>query len=273
MEKISLLKYHHSGRDNLNEKRHFHDSEFEILHILSGTGTMMIKDKLYSLSPNTIFFISGSDAHCSMPDVPSSYMRNKINFSKDLLMSTAAHFDCTQVVDKLFSAGGSAVKLSLGTSLEIDKCFLRMSEIFQEKSDITALKLFTEIFSVMDAVLADSRKSVPYVKNKISDVIEYINKNIEKKLTLDIISQDTNISKYYLCHSFCDAVGMTVFEYIEFIRISRAKQLLTETDESVSCIASRTGYDSCAYFSKVFKNNENITPTEYRKKYFCDKRQ
>lgn len=268
MEKVSLLKYHHSGRDNLNEKRHFHDAEFEILHILSGSGTMMIKDKLYSLSPNTIFFISGSDAHCSMPDEPSSYIRNKINFSKELLVATAVHFDCTQIIDKLFSDGGNAIKLSLGTSLEIDKCFLRMSEITHDESIVTSLKLFTDIFSVMDTVLADSKKSVPYVKNKISDVIEYINKNIEKKLTLDVISQETKISKYYLCHTFCDAVGMTVFEYIEFVRMSKAKQLLSETNESISYIATLTGYDSCAYFGKVFKSRESITPTQYRKKYY-----
>ena len=59
MKKIDLFKYHHSGKDNLNGKSHFHSFEFEILHVLSGNGVMMIKDKLYSLKPNMLFFISG----------------------------------------------------------------------------------------------------------------------------------------------------------------------------------------------------------------------
>ena len=264
MKEVSILKYHHSGRDNLNEKRHFHDSEFEILHILSGTGTMMIKDKLYSISPNTIFFICGNDAHCSMPDKPSAYIRNKINFSKELLLTVSEHFNCNNITEELFAQGGSAVKLSLDSSLKIDEYFLKMSETIHEKNGIASLKLFTDIFSVMDIVISDSKKSVPFVKNKISDVIEYINKNIDQKLTLDDIAQDTKISKYYLCHSFCEAVGMTVFEYIEFLRIAKAKQLLAETNNSISEIASAVGYNSCAYFGKIFKKRENITPKQYK---------
>lgn len=265
MKDISLLKYHHSGRDNLNEKRHFHAHEFEILHILSGNGTMMIKDKLYSISPNTIFFVSGSDAHCSSPDNPALYVRNKINFSKELLTSTAIPFGYKNMVEELFSYGGRAIRLSIDSSLKIDEYFLKMSETILRESKTVMLKIFTDIFSIMDIVLSDNEKNVPFVKNKISDVIEYINKNIDRKLTLDVISQNTKISKYYLCHAFCEAVGMTVFEYIEFVRMSQAKQLLTETNDSISAIAQSVGYDSFAYFSKVFKKNENTTPKQYRK--------
>ena len=267
MKAVSLLKYHHSGRDNLNEKRHFHDHEFEILHILSGDGTMMIKDKLYPLSPNTVFFISGSDAHCSMPENPSGYIRNKINFSKDFLASLSAQLNCTDTVDQLFSQGGVAVNLPIEASLKIDECFLKINEA-NSFGEIPPLVLFLNIFTIIETVTENSKKSVPCIKNKISDVIEYINKNIDQKLSLDTISKNTNISKYYLCHTFCDAVGMTVFEYIEFVRMSKAKQLLSETNESISYIATLTGYDSCAYFGKVFKTRENITPTQYRKKYY-----
>jgi len=260
---VSLLKYHHSGRDNLNEKRHFHDREFEILHILSGDGTMMIKDKLYSLSPNTVFFISGSDAHCSMPENPSVYIRNKINFSKDLLTSLSEQLNCNDIVDELFS-GGNAVKLPLETSLKVDECFLKLHES-ESLGEIPPLVLFLNIFAIIETVAENNKKSVPCIKNKISDVIEYINKNINQKLSLDAISKSTKISKYYLCHSFCEAVGMTVFEYVEFVRIAKAKQMLSETSESISAISVAVGYDSFAYFSKVFKKRENMTPNQYRK--------
>jgi len=265
MKKISLLKYHHAGRDNLNEKRHFHDSEFEILHVLSGNGTMMIKDKLYSISPNTIFFVNGSVAHCSSPENPTLYMRNKINFSKEVLTSTAIQFGCQNIINELFSKGGCAITLSLDSSLKIDEIFLKMSENISKDSKIALLKIFTDVFSVMDIVQSDSRKSVPFVKNKISDVIEYINNNINQKMTLDIIARNTKISKYYLCHSFYDTVGMTVFKYIEFVRIAQAKQLLAESNLTISEISQAVGYDSFAYFSKVFKKNENMTPGEYKK--------
>jgi transcriptional regulator GlxA family with amidase domain len=58
---------------------------------------------------------------------------------------------------------------------------------------------------------------------------------------------------------------MTLFEYITLARISAAKKLLSESDKSISEIAAAVGFDSFAYFSKVFREKESITPSVYRK--------
>ena len=84
-------------------------------------------------------------------------------------------------------------------------------------------------------------------------------------MTLDIIAAETKISKYYLCHSFSSAVGMTVFEYIQFVRIAKAKEMLVESNLSISSISSAVGFDNFAYFSKVFREREKMTPGQFRK--------
>lgn len=262
---INLLKYHQSGRDNLNGKKHFHDFEFEILHILSGEGIIMIKDKLYAITPHTIFFIYGKDAHYSSPKNAELYVRNKIIFPQELLLKTSKEFGFENTIDQLFMHGGCAVKLSGESSLKTDEFFLKLFESVKDCAITETLKFFINLFSIMDTAIKKYEQSIPCIKNQISDVIIYINKNMHKKISLDEISRKTNISKYYLCHSFSSMVGMTVFEYVQFVRISKAKQLLAETDYSVLDIALRVGFDNSAYFSKVFRQNEKMTPSQYRK--------
>ena len=53
-------------------------------------------------------------------------------------------------------------------------------------------------------------------------------------------------------------------EYIQYCRVCAAKKLLRETQDSVSEICIKTGYDHPAYFSKIFKKRTGLSPLEYR---------
>ena len=55
-------------------------------------------------------------------------------------------------------------------------------------------------------------------------------------------------------------------EYIQYYRISMAKKMLRESVENVAEIGTAVGYDSPAYFSKIFKKQTGMTPVEYRQK-------
>lgn len=147
----------------------------------------------------------------------------------------------------------------------IDKCFLKIQEASSEIGKYAVLQFALCIMSIL-LTAANKDTGVSCIKNKISDVIEYINQNLNKKLSLDSVANATFVSKYYLCHIFRATVGMTVGEYITFTRLSKAKQLLRTTEDSISDISFATGFESFAYFSKVFREHEGITPSECRKK-------
>ena len=66
-----------------------------------------------------------------------------------------------------------------------------------------------------------------------------------------MICENANIGKSGLCRKFKSAVGTSVFKYIEFSRISLAKDLLVDTDESISNIAQKSGFESFAYFEHL----------------------
>ena len=262
---ISSLVYHDTGRDTLVGKRHFHSGELEILHVISGDGVMMIKDTLYPIEPNTIFFISGENVHYSAPENEKNYVRNKLVFSEEEVVNIFSLLDSYEIIEKLFMKGGSAIKLSADVSTKVDERFLRLVSLKEKNELTTSIDVMSNLFSIVSVAAKSKEKKPEVIKNKLTDVMDYLNVNIGTPMTLDDVAAANRISKYYLCHTFFENVGMTVFEYLRHIRIQEAKRKLSETAEPVSDIAFSVGFENIAYFSKVFREIEGKTPREYRK--------
>jgi AraC-like DNA-binding protein len=58
---------------------------------------------------------------------------------------------------------------------------------------------------------------------------------------------------------------MSFVQYLNYYRLSKAKKWLAETNETIEAIAKRAGIEDGAYFSRLFKKIEGVTPTEYRR--------
>lgn len=93
---------------------------------------------------------------------------------------------------------------------------------------------------------------------------EYIQNNYSKDISLDDVSRTVNISPYYFSKIFKEETGEGFVEYLTGIRIEKAKELLNTTEYSMKEICSMVGYADPNYFSRSFKKNVGVTPTEYK---------
>lgn len=104
--------------------------------------------------------------------------------------------------------------------------------------------------------------------NKEKKMIEnYVQKNYREKLTLNQMANDLSYSKYYLIRLFKQYFDMTPIEYINYIRINKALNIINKNGVLLTEIAYSVGYNSYQQFSKWFKFFTFITPNEYVKKY------
>lgn len=101
----------------------------------------------------------------------------------------------------------------------------------------------------------------------IFDITEYINKNYSQPLSLEDIAKKFYISTCYLSTIFKQKTNMNFKEYIMMLKFNKAKELLSETNESIQEIALELGYSSSSYFSKAFHNETGYVPSEYRLKF------
>lgn len=120
----------------------------------------------------------------------------------------------------------------------------------------------------VDKIAAASRNVATKREEKSVSLVEkaksYINENFQKDLSLDEISREYDISPYYFSKIFKDETGENFIEYLTGVRMEKAKQLLLNKELSMKEICSMVGYADPNYFSRSFKKNVGVTPTEYR---------
>ena len=103
------------------------------------------------------------------------------------------------------------------------------------------------------------------VENIVENVKKYIEGHIREKISRTDIAEYVALSENYLSRLFHKETGMSISDYILQKRLNMAKKLLIQTNMSISGIGETVGYETTAYFIRLFKRELGITPKEYRK--------
>ncbi|OUS77738.1 hypothetical protein B1748_02845 [Paenibacillus sp. MY03] len=120
-------------------------------------------------------------------------------------------------------------------------------------------------FDMMRGYMPDKAQEID---PRISRLCNYMQMNLEKKLALPDLAAYLFISESHLRLLFRKTMGISPSEYLRQLRLQRAKDLLVNTTYSLSEIAELSGFQTLNRFSRMFKSNESIPATEYRKRYY-----
>jgi two-component system, response regulator YesN len=105
------------------------------------------------------------------------------------------------------------------------------------------------------------------INSKIEKIKDFIQRNSDKIISLDDVSKIVFLSPKYLSRVFKEMTGTGFKDYILKIKTDEAKKLLVETGHTINEIASKLGYKNAESFIRLFKNETNMTPTEFRKDF------
>ncbi|WP_058307713.1 AraC family transcriptional regulator [Gracilibacillus massiliensis] len=100
----------------------------------------------------------------------------------------------------------------------------------------------------------------------IQKAIEYMEKNILEDITIDSIAKQANVSPFHFQRTFAVLTEITIGDYIRRRRLTLAGEDLLTTDEKIIDLANKYGYDTPEAFSKAFRRQHGVTPSEARKK-------
>lgn len=96
---------------------------------------------------------------------------------------------------------------------------------------------------------------------------KYINDNIGKNVSLEVVSREVGLNPAYFSTLFKQITEQSFMDYVISVRMEKAKSLLIRSRKEVIDIAYEIGYSDVKYFSKLFKKSTSLSPTEYRKLY------
>ena len=100
----------------------------------------------------------------------------------------------------------------------------------------------------------------------INKVIDYLHSNYRQKISSKSISNELSYNFDYLNQLFKKNLSTSIFRILESIRMEAAKNILKTSLLSLEEIATAVGYDNASYFSKVFKRQTGLPPSQYRNK-------
>jgi YesN/AraC family two-component response regulator len=138
--------------------------------------------------------------------------------------------------------------------LDTPKVFL------QSKGVLNSLEGVAEVQRVLAAPGALAQPTSRLVKQTLAN----IHQNYTRALSLNELASTVGVSKSYLSRIFKLETGISLWDYLNRFRVQKAKELLLNTDDSVTAIAAEVGYQDAGYFGRIFHKVAHCSPRAYR---------
>lgn len=255
---------------------HFHP-ELELTLILESSGIRYVGNHVTRFKKGDLVLIGSNLPHLwhnEKQDLKNSTTRSRaivIQFSKNFINHLFQNSIEINALKTLFNNAEKGIVFSENISNLLTTSLLK---VYKEKG----LKKWELVFKILD-VLANTNDYKllcgsdyhPKLVLKDNDIMNkifiHIRNNIENKIELETIAEIACLSKPSFCRYFKKKTSKTFFTFLNEYRIGFAKKMILEnTDLSIGNIALKSGFPSIQHFNSKFKELNNVTPSEYRKK-------
>ena len=217
----------------------------------------------------------------TVPDIIISDVMMPVMDGLDMVKKIKANRDICHIPIILLSAKSSLDDRIAGLEQGIDDYITKPFSATYLKTRITSLlhqrQLLQEIYLnnlSKEKKLPDKNELsptqpqvTPFDEQFMQQVMQYIEEQMDNsELTIDDFASKLLLSRTVFYRKLKSIVGLTPVDFIRDIRIKRAAQLIDSGEFNVSQVAYMTGFSDPKYFSKCFKKQMGVTPTEYKDK-------
>lgn len=241
------LKKHTSSRSKLDSYLFF--------IVLDGTGFLTYNGNNYELEKGSCVFID-----CN----------NKYSHTSDNWIIKWIHFNgknIPNIYNEFKQRNGQNIFYSGGFT-KYEKIINEINDFSNSNNYIKSININEKISSLLTLIMSETIndfKNIQKQKHDIDSIKNYIDTNFIENITLDHLSNKFYINKYYLTRIFKSTYGITINNYINNLKITKAKELIRFSDLDFENIAINCGINDNNYFSRIFKKIEGISPKDYRK--------
>lgn len=244
-------------------KPHSHE-HYELYYLTRGSRRYFIKNKIYTVNAGDVILIKPNIVHYTAAASADRHERILLNFTEEYIppqikQQTSRLFDMNCITipeDKRFET--ETVFKKIANEYKNGDKYSRFmeSELLSE-----LLVIFLRTGSEHTAGVSSSSGN----ENTIDKLLEYLNENLSRQITLDDAAAVAGFSKSHFSKIFKEFTGFTFNNYLQLHRLLLARRLLEKTHDSVTEIAYECGFMNSGYFSTVFRNYFDMTPLDYRK--------
>lgn len=268
---MKLTKNHSKGLNSTAFYTHWH-REMELLYILEGSALFKCNDKSFIVNKKDLVVVNCNEIHYGQnitedlkyyciildPHILNSRIIDLCD-SKYInpIIENRILFNNVIINDKLVeeyieSINHEYTNRQVGFELSIKASLYRLIVLLMR--------------NYIREVLTDTQVKYRTLNiNRFNGILKYIEDNFTDDLTLEHMSEQAHMSKYHFCRMFKKMTGDNVTHFINSLRIQEADNLLINSGLSISEIAFNVGFHDTSYFSRIYKDFKNISPSRRRK--------
>lgn len=258
-------------RDETPVEVEYHNHIFyEAFFFLSGDVTYIVEGKSYRIKPGDIVLINNRELHKTVVEPGKPYERYVLWLDPDFIRSLGGDTDLTLCFERSAESNHNILRPRTEFYIMIKNILTCLENaVFSEGygNRLLTESYLTELLVYLNRAFLDSCGEdieLDVVCNdKVSNVIRYINENLNEELSLETLAYKFYTSKYHLLREFKKHTGYTIHQYIHKKRLIMARMLLKE-GLKVTEVCLKCGFGDYSNFIRAFKNEFGHSPKHYR---------
>ena len=248
---------------------HWHD-EFEIIYVRSGFLAVSISGESYIGKTGDAFVVSPGNLHLM------GSQSGTVDYYTFLFPLKYISFRTDDMLDEKLLEPLNSGHLMIcprvkDTAKELCE---QLIEIYEAKKDESESKITTQVRTkiILLQFILEMWKKGFVIENDTSgrntvekEMVSYIQQNFTGKISLREFGEQFHLSEKYISRYFKEHFHITLSQYVTYLRLEHAKQLLQDTDIPVTDVAMQSGYQNVSYFIRSFQKAYAVSPLKYRK--------
>jgi AraC-like DNA-binding protein len=264
-------------QDNLEKSTWHYHNNYEISFITEGSGKRIVADSIEEFQPGDLVFLGRNLPHVWIADKEQGVLSNRtlemvfLQFTSNVLSLQLLALPEFKYVAKALSLSERGIQIVGQTLNEVSELMLQMPYL---KGFDRMLHFFRMIDIIGRSETNINLASKEYLKmrfttgnKRIATIHEYLMNNYREKIDLERLAEMANMAEGSLCRFFKQNMGLTIFEYLNKIKVEFACKLLMDLSLSILEVCLDSGFNNLSHFNKQFKKITGVPPKEYRKRF------
>lgn len=277
------LSYYKSGQficeKNWQHKSVILENDYEIIIGIKGTIYIKQNEDKYEVNPGDVLFLPPGmlySGYAPSDEGSSFYWLHFLCTANEIILTKSEIY---QEIISILNPKNTHEDILLPTFLSLidtGKVFIYIKQILHIANSLYYTHLSTD-YLVSELTIELTQQFINSfslsvtkensVNKRFFQILEWIRVNITKDISVQLVARKSNFSADHLTRLFKKHIGMSTLQYINSIKINKAKELLLNSEKSIKEISYTLCFRDEKYFMKLFKKYEGITPTQYRDAY------
>ena len=254
---------------------HYHE-EFEINLIINAKDAKrVVGDHIEEIGDIELVLVGSNLEHawfthqCKSKEIKEV----TIQFHKDLFDEKLLRRNQLSFIRNMLEKSARGILFSQDTSEQLAPRILKLSQkqgfdsMLELMSILHDLSLSRNMRTLSDASFGNNPETFHYNSRRVETIMEYINKNFDKQITLREVAKLINMTEVSFSRFFRQRTGNTFIDSLTEIRLGNASRLLIDTTQSVAEIAYNCGFNNISNFNRIFKKRKGCVPKAFRESY------